>query len=52
MYRRGSRKQDVEMLIKVHVLQGEIKKAVDLCEKYGISAKRFGQLVKQVEAVG
>lgn len=40
------------MLIKVHVLQGEIKKAVDLCEKYGISAKRFGQLVKQVEAVG
>lgn len=38
------------MLIRVHVLRGEIKKAIDLCEKYGITAQRFGQLVKQVEA--
>lgn len=52
MYRRGSRKQDVEMIVKMHVLQGEIKKAVDLCEKYGITSKRFGQLVRQAESIG
>lgn len=52
MYRRGSRKQDIETFIKVHILHGEIKKAIDLCEKYGITSKRFGQLVKQVESIG
>lgn len=52
MYKRGSRKQDIEMYIKAHILRGEIKKAVDLCEKYGITPKRFGQLVKQVELIG
>ena len=37
------------MLVKVDILHGEIKRAIDLCEKYGITPQRFGQLVKQVE---
>lgn len=49
---RSSRKRDIEMYIKVAILHGEIKKSIDLAEKYGISPKRYGELVKQVEAVG
>lgn len=49
MYRRGSRKQDIEILIKIAIANNELKKAIDMCEKYGITAKRFGELVKQVE---
>ena len=47
----GSRKQDIETFIKVEILTGNIKKAVSICEKYGISPNRFGELVKQVYAV-
>ncbi|MCI8632537.1 MAG: hypothetical protein HFE64_03510 [Lachnospiraceae bacterium] len=52
MYRRGSRKQDREMHIKIAILKGDIKRAIDLCERYGITPKRFGQLAEQVESIG
>lgn len=48
----GSRKRDIEMFVKMAIAQGNIKKAVELCEGYGISPKRFGQLVREVESVG
>lgn len=48
----GSRKRDIEMLIKVEILKGNIKRAVDLCERYGISSKDFGRLVREVECIG
>lgn len=48
----GSRKQDIEIYIKMEILKGNIKKAIDICEKYNVSSKRFGQLVKEVEAIG
>ena len=51
MYRRGSRKQDIEMYIKIEILNNNLKKAIDLCEKYGITAKRFGELTKQVNSM-
>lgn len=47
----GSRKQDVEMFVKIAIFKGDIKKAIDICEKYNISSKRFGQLVKDVKAI-
>lgn len=37
------------MAIKVEIAYGNIKKAIDMCEKYGITSKRFGELTKQVE---
>ena len=48
----SSRKQDVEMFIKVEILRGNIKRAIDLCERYGISSKDFGRLVHEVESIG
>lgn len=45
----GSRKQDIEMFIKIAIADKNIKRAVELCERYGISPKRFGQLVREVE---
>lgn len=48
----GSRKRDIEMFVKVEIFKGNIKKAIELCEKYGISSKDFGRLVRQVEQVG
>lgn len=48
----GSRKQDIEMYIKMAIIKGDIKKAIDICEKYNISSKRFGKLVKDVENIG
>lgn len=47
----GSRKQDIEMHIKVAILKEDIKKAIDIAEKYGISPKRFGDLVREVDKV-
>ena len=52
MYRRGSRKQDIEMAIKIEIQRGNIKKSIDIAEKYGIKPKRYGQLVKQVASTG
>lgn len=46
----GSRKQDIELLVKIAILKGEIKKAVTICEKYEITPKRFAQLAKEVES--
>ena len=48
----GSRKQDIEMFIKVEILKGDIKRAIDICERYGISSSRFGKLVREVKCVG
>lgn len=48
----GSRKQDVEMFIKVEILRGNIKRAIDLCERYNVSSKDFGRLVREVESIG
>ena len=48
----GSRKQDVEMFIKVEISRGNIKRAIEVCERYGISAKDFGRLAREVELVG
>lgn len=48
----GSRKQDIEMFIKVEIARGNIKRAIELCERYRISAKDFGRLVREVEFVG
>ena len=47
---RGSRKRDREMLVKIAILQGDIKRSIDLCERFGITTKRYGELVRQVEA--
>ena len=52
MYRRGSRKQDIEMAIKIEIQRGNIKKSIDIAEKYGITPKRYGELVKQVASTG
>lgn len=48
----GSRKRDIEMFVKVAILKGEIKRAIDLCERYGISSNEFGRLVCEVERLG
>lgn len=48
----GSRKRDIEMFVKIEIVKGDIKRAVDLCERYGISSKEFGRLVREVESVG
>lgn len=49
---RCSRKRDIEMFIKIAILKGDIKKAIELCEQYKISSKDFGRLVREVELVG
>lgn len=48
----GNRKRDVEMFIKVEILRGNIKRAIDLCERYSVSSKDFGRLVREVESIG
>lgn len=48
----GSRKRDIEMFIKLEILNGNIKKAVDLCKRYGVSSKDFVRLVREVEKIG
>lgn len=48
----GSRKRDIEMFIKVEILRGNIKRAIELCEQYKISSKDFGHLVREVYSVG
>ena len=48
----GSRKRDIEMFIKVEILKGNVKRAVDLCERYGVSSKDFGRLVREVDRIG
>ena len=48
----GSRKRDIEMFVKIEIAKGNIKRAIDLCEMYGISSKDFGRLVREVEQVG
>lgn len=48
----GSRKHDIEMLVKVEIARGSIKRAIEICERYKISSKDFGRLVREVELVG
>lgn len=47
----GSRKQDIEMFVKMAILKEDIKKAIGICEHYGIDNKRFGQLVQEVNKI-
>ena len=48
----GSRKRDIEMFVKIEIASGNIKRAIDICERYKISSKDFGRLVREVESVG
>ena len=48
----GSRKRDIEMFVKIEIARGNIKRAIDLCERYKISSEDFGRLVREVESVG
>lgn len=48
----SSRKRDIEMFIKVEILRGNIKRAIELCEQYKISSKDFGHLAREVYSVG
>lgn len=48
----GSRKLDIEMFIKVELLKGNIKKAIDIAERYHITPKDFGKLTREIEQVG
>ncbi|MBO7731005.1 MAG: hypothetical protein J6S67_00580 [Methanobrevibacter sp.] len=45
----GSRKRDIEMFIKIELFKGNIKRAVDIAERYNISPKEFGELTREVE---
>lgn len=47
----GSRKRDIETFIKIEILKGDIKKAIDIAERYNITAKAFGKLVKEVDGI-
>lgn len=47
----GSRKRDIEMFVKIDIFRGNIKRAIEICERYGISSKEFGKLVREVEDV-
>lgn len=49
---RGSRKRDIEMFVKVEIAKRNIKRAIELCERYKIKSKDFGRLVREVELVG
>ena len=40
-----------EMYIKITIHKGKIKKSIELCEKYGISSKRYGELVREVSEI-
>ena len=35
-----------EAVIKGLILKGEIKRAIEICDKHNIDAKRFGELTK------
>lgn len=48
----SSRKRDIEMFVKIAIAKGDIKKAIELCERYKISSKDFGSLVREVNLVG
>lgn len=48
----GSRKRDIEMFVKIEIVKGNIKRAIDICEKYGLSSKDFGRLVREIESIG
>ena len=37
------------MFIKIEISRGNVKKSIEIAEKYGISPKRYGELVRQVE---
>ena len=45
----SSRKQQIEMMIKMEIFAGHIKNAVDIAEKYNITPKRVGKLAAEVE---
>lgn len=45
----GSRKQDIEMHIKMQIMLGNIRRAIEICQKYSISSKRFGELCKEID---
>ena len=47
--RKANRKKKLVIdAIKGHILNDDIKKAIDLCEKYGITPKEFGKIAKEV----
>lgn len=48
----GSRKRDIEMFVKIEIARGNIKRAIDICERYKISSKDFGRLVREVDSKG
>lgn len=48
----SSRKQDIEMFIKIEILNGNLTKASMLADRYKITPNRFKELVRQVESVG
>lgn len=48
----GSRKRDIEMLVKIEIARGNIKRAIDICERHKISTKDFGRLVREVDSIG
>ncbi len=48
----GSRKRDIEMFVKIEIVKGNIKRAIEICEKYGLSSKDFGRLVREIESIG
>ena len=47
----GSRKQDIERHIIIALFKGDIKRAIDIAQKYNISPKDFGKLSKKVKEV-
>ena len=49
---RGSRKRDIEMFVKIEIARGNIKKAIDICERHKISSKDFARLIREIENVG
>ena len=48
----GSRKRDIDMFVKIEIFEGNIKRAIEICERYGVSSKEFGKLIREVEDVG
>lgn len=48
----GSRKRDIEMFIKIELLKGDIKKAIDIAEHHHITPKDFGKLSKEIQQIG
>lgn len=47
--RKANRKKKLAVeAIKGHILNGEIKKAIDIAEANGIDSKEFGKITKEV----